>query len=653
MKAPPFLTGAALILWGWQTDFLLVGIVLATLFECSRLVDWRWDLEEADLNRVWDLCSILFIGAAVYLYGAEELTRSGFTLVQWLPMIFSPMMAAQAFGTREQIEVRTFSWLLRDKQGAWLNQRINITMIYFAVCLLAASITSNHSGLFYLAFAVLASWALWHWRPARSSRLVCSITVLAVGFAGYLAHQQLQTLQSVMDAAIGRALSFVPRRSPDSAASHTAMGQIGKLKLSGRVMWRVKAHDRPPELLREAAYRVLRNTVWHSSKQEFVQVPLDQDDFWSLIEGAEAGRHVTIAGKLKPRGELLPLPNATIRLSELPVYEVRRTPLGAVRASGGPPFVQFNAFYSPAISGDSEPGEDDLHIPPAEQQTLDRIVQELELKSKPLDAKLAAITAFFQENFAYASYISREHIDPTGVRSPLALFLEQNRAGHCEYFATATVLLLRAAGEYARYATGYALLEKPPQSEFYLVRERHAHAWALLYKDGVWMDFDTTPAGWSAVENQHASSWEPLSDFFSTLRFHFSMWRWTKDNHRNYLMWAILPLAAVLAWRVAWGKYKLGVKPDLAPAVPQRRWPGQDSEFYLLARRMAELGSPQLPGETVSDWIERLTELGVIEKPELLRLLRLHYRYRFDPEGISHGERRQLRAEVTDLLRHS
>ena len=34
-----------------------------------------------------------------------------------------------------------------------------------------------------------------------------------------------------------------------------------------------------------------------------------------------------------------------------------------------------------------------------------------------------------------------------GVRTPLAAFLTKTRAGHCEYFATATVLLLREAAD--------------------------------------------------------------------------------------------------------------------------------------------------------------------------------------------------------------
>jgi transglutaminase-like putative cysteine protease len=43
--------------------------------------------------------------------------------------------------------------------------------------------------------------------------------------------------------------------------------------------------------------------------------------------------------------------------------------------------------------------------------------------------------------------------------TPLARFLLRTRSGHCEYFATATVLLLRQLGIPARYAVGYAVHE--------------------------------------------------------------------------------------------------------------------------------------------------------------------------------------------------
>src|SRR5205807_1199702 len=70
--------------------------------------------------------------------------------------------------------------------------------------------------------------------------------------------------------------------------------------------------------------------------------------------------------------------------------------------------------------------------------------------------------------------------------SALEEFLLNSRAGHCEYFATATTLLLRAAGVPARYAVGFSVQEWSRLEQRYIVRARHAHSWTLAYVNGGW-----------------------------------------------------------------------------------------------------------------------------------------------------------------------
>ncbi|MGH8058361.1 MAG: transglutaminase-like domain-containing protein, partial [Candidatus Entotheonellia bacterium] len=67
MNTPPGLLGAAVLFWGWHSGFLLPAAILAALLEASRLVPWRWDFSRADLNRISDLCTIVFLGMAGYL----------------------------------------------------------------------------------------------------------------------------------------------------------------------------------------------------------------------------------------------------------------------------------------------------------------------------------------------------------------------------------------------------------------------------------------------------------------------------------------------------------------------------------------------------------------------------------------------------------
>lgn len=68
------------------------------------------------------------------------------------------------------------------------------------------------------------------------------------------------------------------------------------------------------------------------------------------------------------------------------------------------------------------------------------------------------------------------------------------RKGHCQYFATAAVLLLRRAGHTARCVVGFASDEIDDRGVVF--RGLHAHAWSeIVNAQGRWQRFDPTPNG--------------------------------------------------------------------------------------------------------------------------------------------------------------
>jgi transglutaminase-like putative cysteine protease len=70
-------------------------------------------------------------------------------------------------------------------------------------------------------------------------------------------------------------------------------------------------------------------------------------------------------------------------------------------------------------------------------------------------------------------------------------FLFRTRVGFCGHYASAFVVLMRAAGVPARVVTGYLGGEWDPYGGYYLVRQSDAHAWAE-----VWLE----PRGWTRVD---------------------------------------------------------------------------------------------------------------------------------------------------------
>lgn len=77
---------------------------------------------------------------------------------------------------------------------------------------------------------------------------------------------------------------------------------------------------------------------------------------------------------------------------------------------------------------------------------------------------------------------------------PLETFLLDKKEGHCEYFATAMVVLLRLNGIPSRIVNGFIGGSWNEYGNFYLVRESDAHSWVEVYfpKNG-WVTFDPTP----------------------------------------------------------------------------------------------------------------------------------------------------------------
>jgi len=105
----------------------------------------------------------------------------------------------------------------------------------------------------------------------------------------------------------------------------------------------------------------------------------------------------------------------------------------------------------------------------------------------PYDAA-EAITQYLRDNITYQKTIP----SPPQGQDKLAWFLFDYKAGYCNYYASAEVILLRTLGIPARLAVGYATgeFQSPDQ---YIVREEDAHAWPEVYFPGIgWTEFEPT-----------------------------------------------------------------------------------------------------------------------------------------------------------------
>jgi protein-glutamine gamma-glutamyltransferase len=101
-----------------------------------------------------------------------------------------------------------------------------------------------------------------------------------------------------------------------------------------------------------------------------------------------------------------------------------------------------------------------------------------------------AIESHLQDRYGYSLEMKATGADP------LADFLFNVKAGHCEYFASAMVVMLRTRGVAARIVNGFLPGEFNEASGAYTVRRSDAHSWVEVYfpETRSWVTFDPTPS---------------------------------------------------------------------------------------------------------------------------------------------------------------
>jgi protein-glutamine gamma-glutamyltransferase len=708
MKTPPLLMGATLLFWGWQSQshFLPEAAAMALILENSRFIKARWEFSDDEFGRVWTFCWVLFLAVTIFAFNSnsglsdfsqllqnpnatsERNAGNASTLtvdavIRCFPMIFFLFIVAQTFSPGNNVPLDAFSPYLRSrmkkarKRGQALppSRRFDFSYPYFALCLFSASGHASQDDYFYYGLCVLILWALW---PQRSRRFILPVffgTFAVAATAGYWGQHGFIQLVRMAGEYDPQFLSFFwhPRTNPEE--SMTSIGNIGRMKLSGKIVIRLQPENgaAPPVYLREASYRKLEEISFHDHRQLSWDAGITNNDFpgevsetprdsgtWPLYRSPANRSLVNIACYLDgmnqdnkdPQG-LLPLPADCNRLENFHAYFVYQNNIGAVRAEG-PRLAIFDARFGSGSIMDAPPESDtyttnqDLFVPPGEVPALRQVISQLDVSGKNDEEKISAIAGFFANNFTYSLWQDVSKSFSTN-NTPLARFLLDTRSGHCEYFATATVLLLRELDIPARYAVGYYVHEK--SSHGYVVRMRDGHAWCLVWdkKNHVWQNFDTTPGTWIEQEEERASPFQFLSDFqswaeFETLKFFY----YSHSNIREYVFWALIPALAFLLYRIFRSSHRH--KKDEEPVRTGR--PGLDSEFYRLEQKLTQMGPAREPGEPLSIWLQRATKaprLAPLKQP-LENLLLLHYRYRFDPGGLDPAERRALRREVEECL---
>lgn len=638
MTVPAFTVGASLLFWGWESSNLVLAVPLALAIESLRRLDLRFDMEPLAYNRLADLSTVAFVALAGVLVANRGAPHGVLAAFQYMPLTLTPILLAQYASSARRIHLSALFQVVRKQKRrdpATKDPLIDLSAPYVAVALLAAGMANQRGEAYYLAVMAFAAWALWPQRPRQFPLGAWGAMFGLAAALGYGGHIGLSQLQEKLEDWV---TEWQLRQNTDPSRGSTDMGSIGRLKQYDEILLRVHA---PPEgngaarLLHRASYNTLIGTQWLLRNAPLAPLqPAADGAGWQLAPG-DASASLRISAKTDAGRALLPLPPGSLRISGLVEGTLRANDFGAVLVEAPQPWIRYEvrhgdtlAHYAPALPAD-------LALPPPERELLERIAGELGLRGQPA-GEVARRVAAYLAPFSYSTF--RESAAPAGTTA-LGDFLARTKSGHCEYFAAATVLLLRAGGVPARYATGFAALEYSDLEEAWVVRARHAHAWARAWVDGRWIELDTTPPSWFAEEARQAPAWQPLADIFR-----WATWRWSQREQGAGAGDAWYGLAAllfaILAWRIVKGRRAAAAAQ--APASPARRWQGEDSEFYALEAAIAARHGARGTGETVGAWLARVQPEEELHQ-RALRALALHQRYRFDPDGMDGRTREALR----------
>lgn len=673
---PRLLLGVTLLFWGAMTGNPFLALIAAMIIEAANWMRFRWDFNNTANSRAWRLSMTLTIisGTLIWLDGDRYTALP--KLLIWLPLLLFPLQFVQSYGLRDSMALNSFSFFTHLHQER--NRRLgladsiigfNFGNPYFITLIISASLGRNAQQITFLpALIILSGWLVFARVKARPFALTMVILFAGIfGFGGQVGIAKLYKWAT--DRGIEGGFT-----SNDPNESKTNIGSLGRLKQSSEMLWRLKVIEgnRPPELLRISSYNRFRAIVWRNNFPEEIAETLEetQGGFRDLttreltlgeIDYLLRNEEMTEADLTTPcpsysiRGaarseDPLPLPGSASSVSHFDLDGIDINPLGTVRIFPKKSVIEGRVRYGNQESPEMAPWPKlDLAIDPKEQETLDQIATELGLADLPtVQAKIARLLQWFQHEFTYTRYltIGRPH---TPHPTPLSIFLTKSKRGHCEYFATAGTLLLRAAGVPARYSVGFAVMEKDTKRNEWIVRGTHAHAWVRVWDEerGAWIDFDPTPPNWFASElgSSHETPW--LADTYQRLREDFFLWR-NRPNNRlaaTIVMWALGLGVFTFIFRRLW-KSKLVVSKTIAS--PYSTQPAARTPLHSLEKSATRLIGPRPSGLTFAAWLQKLTSHNIPTEP-LDEALQLHQRMRFDPQTSDPAIEKHLAELARDL----
>jgi protein-glutamine gamma-glutamyltransferase len=378
-----------------------------------------------------------------------------------------------------------------------------------------------------------------------------------------------------------------PHALSSGFSDEVRLGQVGRIKLDQSPVMRIRIVNRDPHTLprpiywRGIALDEFDGTVWRTdnfdrnvyikNREGIIKVKEESKNkaVYQEVVTEPIDTHVLFAGSVPVafkavEWERIESVNDSYMLPNKISYRLKYTAYSDLSVPSNNELRKDSGDYHPSIK------KHYLQLPNLSSR-IDELARKITFSDRDIYDKAESIKRYLIDNMNYTLTLENGT-----VGFPLEDFLFKNKAGHCEYFATAMVVLLREVGVPARIVNGFLGGEWNEYGRFFLVRESNAHSWVeVLFPHHGWVLFDPTPSADEGLSSKGEFTF--VASYLDYLKYRWSRyvvdfgqkdqihilsqiqdnWRWQKSRMQNKVdfnlkvnrKWGILAMLVVL---VAW-----------------------------------------------------------------------------------------------------
>lgn len=496
-------------------------------------------------------------------------------------------------------------------------------------------------GLYFLCallFAVLLCLFQFNLRPWRKNEarppfrkyvIMGVVLIISIGLAGATA-AGLKWSERRMEQILIGVIALSPYETLGTSTTATLYGvQAVQRRDPERIALRLHSESTPP-YLRGHVFTEYRAPRWMQERESQTIAPSRHSGFpgeTSLFPLAPADAASLCRMQIWPDTTIetaLFLPQGSAWLA-IDVPRIQLDAAGIASTIGSNKGEPYRVYYDEtAIDDQPAPPKEFpfLLLPERTADALRALAREICGEAQSPREKASRVQAWLQEEHGFGlDFRAPEGVDPLEH----FLFGGPGSNAHCEFFATAAALLLRAVDVPTRYVTGVAPWERGQLGDYWVVRNRDAHAWVEAFDPARgWFTVEATPpAGQPSAAPENGSLWSEFWYRVNRVRARFFAALWAGDWQgmlalslevggafigallATWLLWFLVSFAGV-AWIVQRRAHLFArVSARIAPYRETGTLRAMHDLLRAMDHRLAREGLARAPHETLHAFAER------------------------------------------------